>query len=168
MLSAAPEASFNPRLTSAARRTCSCAEHIAPRQYVSIRASLRQRGEPTFSSALGNTRAFQSAPHFGSEANRDNPVVPACVSYAVSIRASLRQRGEPLNFPAFPLFVNVSIRASLRQRGEPPYCAAGYPRAPCFNPRLTSAARRTRLTVQESAAGYPFQSAPHFGSEANR
>src|SRR6266498_602707 len=59
----------------------------------------------------------------------------------------------------------VSIRASLQQRGEPIQ-----QRAPIFstsfNPRLTSAARRTNELIHNLSC-VAFQSAPHFSSEAN-
>src|SRR6266508_6966214 len=61
---------FNPRLTSAARRT-----HL----------SISRRTNHT----------FQSAPHFSSEANVDSPYAIAS-GRVVSIRASLQQRGELL------------------------------------------------------------------------
>jgi len=85
---------------------------------------------------------FQSAPHFGSEANHC-PATRTRVGMDVSIRASLRQRGEP----------------TYRRRGLDLYVR--------FNPRLTSAARRTRLRTTDLIMPLMFQSAPHFGSEAN-
>src|SRR6266511_1555782 len=93
-------ASFNPRLTSAARRT----QNKAP--------------------LLVHPYRFQSAPHFSSEAN----LLLSIFAYPfqkVSIRASLQQRGEHV----------ISDRDTAESRG--------------FNPRLTSAARRTDL-VRES------------------
>src|SRR6266545_1330952 len=62
--------------------------------------------------------------------------------YEVSIRASLQQRGELDRVDHLPFLPVVSIRASLQQRGERLFerlipCFSG------FNPRLTSAARRT-------------------------
>src|SRR6266540_2611570 len=92
MLLPARHCSFNPRLTSAARRTR--AEVIlCIKISVSIRASLQQRGER----------------------NRLNRPVLASV---VSIRASLQQRGEQSENPPAPPAPSVSIRASLQQRGE--------------------------------------------------
>jgi len=61
---------FNPRLTSAARRTLYRGRLLWPSHEVSIRASLQQRGEPI--SPLGTDTGCR-----------------------VSIRASLQQRGEP-------------------------------------------------------------------------
>ena len=159
-------------------------------QVVSIRASLRQRGEPPFHFGESQAVTFQSAPHFGSEAN----LVRAGETKkdGVSIRASLRQRGEPYHvlkgdyvtvfqsaphfgseantypvrgktghseFQSAPHFGSeanpnppspspcttvVSIRASLRQRGEPTQEVDINLPPPRFNPRLTSAARRTQ------------------------
>src|SRR6266508_4369261 len=84
--------SFNPRLTSAARRTdWSVAKGRTC--LVSIRASLQQRGE--------------LRDHFAAK-------FYSCVS----IRASLQQRGELIeSLPS--VLIEVSIRASLQQRGEP-------------------------------------------------
>src|SRR6266542_388610 len=63
------EQGFNPRLTSAARRTQELGSRIAEFE-VSIRASLQQRGEQAGKSPLNfSSSAFQSAPHFSSEAN---------------------------------------------------------------------------------------------------
>src|SRR6266498_1279158 len=85
--------------------------------YVSIRASLQQRGEPIGDDGVGTYRMFQSAPHFSSEANA---------------------------FRTFGLLLSHG-----------------------FNPRLTSAARRTCHAVSFCVPLYAFQSAPHFSSEAN-
>jgi len=62
------EQGFNPRLTSAARRTQELGSRIAEFE-VSIRASLQQRGEPAQRTRSPSPTAFQSAPHFISEAN---------------------------------------------------------------------------------------------------
>jgi len=59
---------FNPRLTSAARRTLDHAPS-SNSVAVSIRASLRQRGELGTVNHRVSSSKFQSAPHFGSEAN---------------------------------------------------------------------------------------------------
>jgi len=107
---------FNPRLTSAARRTCLKKFRQDP-QSVSIRASLQQRGEQSQVSVKLWEDKFQSAPHFSSEAN------------AVKLIAKL---GDAI----------VSIRASLQQRGE-------------------------HFLSSQSQLSTAFQSAPHFSSEAN-
>src|SRR6266508_3366527 len=85
-------------------------------------------------------RMFQSAPHFSSEANIAVQSVMPC-SWWVSIRASLQQRGERVE------------PAESAERNS-------------FNPRLTSAARRTD-GAGRALFGRLFQSAPHFSSEAN-
>src|SRR6266508_2879299 len=86
----------------------------------------------------------------------------------VSIRASLQQRGEPVNTEEEKgQEVLVSIRASLQQRGELTRVhrfSFGWRH---FNPRLTSAARRTPDEKAIVSAWPVFQSAPHFSSEAN-
>jgi len=109
----------------------------------------------------------------------------------VSIHASLQQRGEHL-LPAVDLEVEgVSIHASLQQRGElkpvrayaigdetfqstPHFSSEANARRPAavnspdrsFNPRLTSAARRTFI-IDLITQALEFQSTPHFSSEAN-
>ncbi len=88
---------------------------------VSIRASLQQRGEPRKDKQI-ESHTFQSAPHFSSEANDFTYGYGAGESY-------------------------VSIRASLQQRGEPHDGTASAWRTRCFNPRLTSAARRTYYSI---------------------
>src|SRR6266545_3107155 len=107
---------FNPRLTSAARRTIfTCvamltnhvsiraslqqrgeqgrAPHVGGYYSVSIRASLQQRGEQTRLLLMHQPAGFQSAPHFSSEANA-NFGTTLKDEAGVSIRASLQQRGE--------------------------------------------------------------------------
>src|SRR6266536_2691982 len=108
---------FNPRLTSAARRTEEIGR-IAPEGDVSIRASLQQRGEPVLAAVANFLGRFQSAPHFSSEAN-------------------------------------VGLIEIEGRFGEG------------FNPRLTSAARRTLHWAMTKRFKFKFQSAPHFSSEAN-
>ncbi len=131
---------FNPRLTSAARRTSGLLRS-ADRQCVSIRASLQQRGERVDTWRL-------------------------VANINVSIRASLQQRGELRSprgrrrarcfnprltsaarrtdsYADYDLDVKVSIRASLQQRGERNPRNRFSPGMRSFNPRLTSAARRT-------------------------
>src|SRR6266540_3839635 len=108
---------------------------------VSIRASLQQRGE----------------------LYDDRPWVEVLI---VSIRASLQQRGEPPVMARNHVCRTVSIRASLQQRGEHSSLYANK-QVICFNPRLTSAARRTSAGAITAASCGSFQSAPHFSSEAN-
>src|SRR6266540_3323678 len=133
--------SFNPRRTSAARRT------------------------PVFGWVLLGAAMFQSAPHFSSEANL--PRQRYCRVYRVSIRASLQQRGERRNpryiyrslrvqsAPHFSSEANVGLIEIKGRFGEG------------FNPRLTSAARRTLHWAMTKRFKFKFQSAPHFSSEAN-
>src|SRR6266511_1648740 len=89
-----------------------------------------------------------------------------CNRLDVSIRASLQQRGELV----------ISFRFRIGVGGFNPRLTSAARRtfvrihrfSPMagFNPRLTSAARRTPLA---ECASFPsmFQSAPHFSSEAN-
>ncbi len=134
-------------------------------KWVSIRASLQQRGERAQVTATAVTAgAFQSAPHFSSEANALSP--PKAPSGIVSIRASLQQRGElmvqvaPCSDVCFnPRLTSAARRTSAWRRSSSSPC--------CFNPRLTSAARRTPRIFRRDLHWLLFQSAPHFSSEAN-
>ncbi len=110
---------------------------------VSIRASLQQRGEHPRDLWGDPEWWFQSAPHFSSEANVLTPKVRGPETF-VSIRASLQQRGELFSWSYISANSWVSIRASLQQRGERRRCSI-QSRKTRFNPRLTSAARRTRM-----------------------
>src|SRR6266540_1440874 len=109
--------------------------------YVSIRASLQQRGEPIGDDGVGTYRMFQSAPHFSSEAN------------------AFRTFGLLLSHGFNPRLTSAA-RRTLPTIAE----QILYRR---FNPRLTSAARRTCHAVSFCVPLYAFQSAPHFSSEAN-
>jgi len=108
--------SFNPRLTSAARRTnelihnLSCVAFQSAPHFSSEANPVVKRGRP-------RKVVFQSAPHFSSEAN-------IAVFHAVGVRYS---------FQSAPHF---SSEANDR------YVISSSP-IPSFNPRLTSAARRT-------------------------
>src|SRR6266498_71877 len=108
--------SFNPRLTSAARRTnelihnLSCVAFQSAPHFSSEANPVVKRGRP-------RKVAFQSAPHFSSEANHFS-IFDMSFHRWVSIRASLQQRGER-QLTAQVLWAKlVSIRASLQQRGE--------------------------------------------------
>src|SRR6266508_3949456 len=110
---------FNPRLTSAARRTLFDLFRLMLHK-VSIRASLQQRGELIC--------WIQSA-------NK----------YVVSIRASLQQRGERKSSCEFSPLSHVSIRASLQQRGELNgynlhACLTKFQSAPHFNSEANTVA----------------------------
>ena len=137
-----PMECFNPRLTSAARRTLQ------------------------FLRRLQLAAGFQSTPHLSSEANADmvrrkagrlcfNPRLTSAARrtsafqaaiqiFRVSIHASPQQRGEPPNESRHESqAARVSIHASPQQRGE----------------RGSVGADRNR--------GSEFQSTPHLSSEAN-
>src|SRR6266545_2842949 len=83
----------------------------------------------------------------------------------VSIRAPLQQRGEQksdgfiivkFKFQSAPHFSSeANVEREMRRKGPP-----------SFNPRLTSAARRTHQPFHIEF-NVMFQSAPHFSSEAN-
>src|SRR6266545_374383 len=107
---------------------------------VSIRASLQQRGELSGSAEKEINISFQSAPHFSSEANDRSGTA----------------EGADAAFQSAPHF---SSEANTREK-------IVLSRQLCFNPRLTSAARRTfhPLSILRKKE---FQSAPHFRSEAN-
>src|SRR6266542_4257828 len=178
---------FNPRLTSAARRTSGQASH---------QHALR----------------FQSTPHFSSEANsvfdswrhkskRFNPRLTSAARRTAErdgsgsadrcfnprlTSAARRTPGKWVNQKGFEMFQSTphfSSEANLsRMRVEL--------RRSSFNPRLTSAARRTTSTrrrqystsvsilaslqqrgelirIKASNPSITFQSTPHFSSEAN-
>src|SRR6266540_2392675 len=109
---------------------------------VSIRASLQQRGEPTDRNKFAyDLSSFN--PRLTSAARRTQWECREGDQHLVSIRASLQQRGEPPPLDGLAHHLTVSIRASLQQRGER-RAESGFPSGlSCFNPRLTSAARRT-------------------------
>src|SRR6266511_3183144 len=107
---------FNPRLTSAARRTIfTCVAML--QNHVSIRASLQQRGEQVVGLQVGAEAEFQSAPHFSSEANGVGlPTLADIIPFqsAPHFRSEANTNfGTTLKDEA-----GVSIRASLQQRGE--------------------------------------------------
>src|SRR6266508_3912418 len=83
---------FNPRLTSAARRT-DPARVAGALGVVSIRASLQQRGEPPYPAPLLRLQA-RFNPRLTSAARRTHLCSNTHAAYVVSIRASLQQRGE--------------------------------------------------------------------------
>src|SRR6266545_616458 len=139
-------------------------DHLPFLPVVSIRASLQQRGERLFERLIPCFSGFN--PRLTSAARRTPRSVCFTQTTSVSIRASLQQRGEraPRNQRSDSL--SVSIRASLQQRGEHS-CPSAVQGLLGFNPRLTSAARRTRQGLINSHPSNKFQSAPHFSSEAN-
>src|SRR6266542_3978769 len=137
---------------------------------VSIRASLQQRGERAAHASIISPEAVQSAPHFSSEANHYQPATyshlarfqsaPHFSSEANAYQVLfclLKERfqsaphfsseANPLTIRFKSRGIRVSIRASLQQRGErrSPEWARQIRKS--FNPRLTSAARRTVYAV---------------------
>src|SRR6266545_1209455 len=154
---------FNPRLTSAARRTFHPLSILRKKEFqsaphfsseaneglrvdflvdclVSIRASLQQRGEHSTCGGCETWGVFQSAPHFSSEANL--PAQTVAVSAARFQSAPHFSSEANASHEVRRRNAAVSIRASLQQRGE-----------------RRSGACRTLTSA--------FQSAPHFSSEAN-
>jgi len=161
---------FNPRLTSAARRTfisvsaCAChgvSIHASPQRRgeralalyffvgraVSIHASPQRRGERVISSAYNVSKEFQSTPHLSGEAN--------CPSYQLHLLSSLFQSTPHLSGEAnshfgpeahFVLRFNPRLTSAARRTaGRKPRAAS----SKSFNPRLTSAARRTAFVLSQ-------------------
>src|SRR6266542_934351 len=108
---------FNPLLTSAARRTSN-------------------------SGRFGSVLMFQSTPHPSGKANISSK---ALVRYemVVSIHASPQRQGEQIRQVLYKRNILVSIHASPQRQGELRNNIALHLFSECFNPRLTSAARRT-------------------------
>src|SRR6266540_2664564 len=109
---------------------------------------------------------FQSAPHFSSEANAYQ-VLFCLLKERFQSAPHFSSEANPLTIRFKSRGIRVSIRASLQQRGErrSPEWARQIRKS--FNPRLTSAARRT-FRSSNPILIFRFQSAPHFSSEANR
>src|SRR6266540_441324 len=158
--------SFNPRLTSAARRT------------------------PVFGWVLLGAAMFKSAPHFSSEANSFESWRAVLVECFNPRLTSAARRTLPISIsPETWDRFNPRLTSAARRT----WLARSKSRAAStrFNPRLTSAARRTsvgrcgqflgavsiRASLQQRGERRPhrnrgplwrrFQSAPHFSSEAN-
>src|SRR6266540_2107849 len=137
---------------------------------------------------MNTLNAFQSAPHFSSEANdlhlrcdaHESCFNPRLTSAARRTR-TLAQNLKTLRFQSAPHFsseanqsqlsrkcqTNVSIRASLQQRGEQVVglqvgAEAEFQSAPHFSSEANGVGLPTLADI------IPFQSAPHFSSEANR
>src|SRR6266511_693742 len=130
---------FNPRLTSAARRTFVRIHRFSPMAGFNPRLTSAARRTP-LAECASFPSIFHTAPHYSSEENQAGELYRNMV---VSIRASLQQRGERIITDLYPSIFRVSIRASLQQRGEPWTKSFPSKKRKCFNPRLTSAARRT-------------------------
>src|SRR6266508_3765414 len=62
----------------------------------------------------------------------------------------------------------VSIHASPQRQGERHKSNQGYESGRSFNPRLTSAARRTTGDTHRLSLTRTFQSTPHLSGKANR
>src|SRR6266540_4180276 len=156
--------SFNPRLTSAARRPKPPNNRVNDDE-VSIRASLQQRGEPGARQHFYWSTRFQSAPHFSSEANSiDLWFTSSNVTFQsaphFSSEANATDRREVFLATCF----NPRLTSAARRTHSMSFlfnCQRS------FNPRLTSAARRTPNPLHLSNCPEEFQSAPHFRSEAN-
>src|SRR6266542_4127647 len=101
--------------------------------------SAARRTSFTFRACLVSV-TFQSAPHFSSEANaQDGKGIAPHTKFQSAPHFSSEANAPGSNGSAYPI---------------------------CFNPRLTSAARRT-YSPWLSRSRSTFQSAPHFSSEAN-
>src|SRR6266542_1991663 len=113
---------------------------------VSIRASLQQRGELIGSPKKQTNISFQSAPHFSSEANHPRWMgLPAILQFQsaphFSSEANDRSGTAEGADAAFQSAPHFSSEANTREK-------IVLSRQLCFNPRLTSAARRTHLSVK--------------------
>src|SRR6266508_3832233 len=108
---------------------------------------------------------FQSAPHFSSEANLVFVWVNS-IRHEISIRASLQQRGEPgllRSNPQIRYGFNPRLTSAARRTAN----QLGSPCViECFNPRLTSAARRTLREAARKAEHLSFN--PSLTSAARR
>src|SRR6266511_3440544 len=110
---------------------------------------------------------FQSAPHFSSEANASDKHFPGDLgpfqsaphfSSEANLARQIKIEGGFDAFQSAPHFsseANVGLIEIEGRFGEG------------FNPRLTSAARRTLHWAMTKRFKFKFQSAPHFSSEAN-
>src|SRR6266511_1903845 len=157
--------SFNPRLTSAARRTK--LENPNGASAKAFQSAPHFSSEANFGVSMDQEMerySFQSAPHFSSEAN--SPRGPARKEYNVSILASLQQRGEQLHSLSDQAAIVVSIRASLQQRGERNIWGLIFS-SPSVSIRASLHQRGERCGPSSAPYRFEFQSAPHFSSEAN-
>ena len=118
---------------------------------------------PALKRLQSHTSKFQSAPHFSSEAN----LMLGNLGPSSVFQSAPHFSSEANDLEANPTHSpRVSIRASLQQRGER-FIAQMRTLKKGFNPRLTSAARRTCSARAWVLKNKVFQSAPHFSSEAN-
>src|SRR5262249_20069326 len=135
-----PGIRFNPRLTSAARRTINPVEslHIDD---VSIHASRQPRGEPLaegqFPEELNVSIHASRQP--GGELSRAEWRLQ---TISVSIHASRKPRGERGRERGISTVVAFQSTPHVSREANAPRNKVS-PSQRCFNPRLTSAARRT-------------------------
>jgi len=160
------DGSFNPRLTSAARRTrtsgfgfnvalfqstphFSSEANKAPRSQG--QRPLMFQSTPHFSSEANSISAvvavappaFQSTPHFSSEANTSEDRA-GFTGDGFQSTPHFSSEANKVTSCHLPCSTCVSIHASLQQRGEPILDTCRNLNFKGFNPRLTSAARRTQ------------------------
>jgi len=109
-------AGFNPRLTSAARRTGTGYAPLALLN-VSIHASPQRQGERRPSDRRALITEFQSTPHLSGKANRGR--AHGSPRMAVSIHASPQRQGERAPSATQVAWKFVSIHASPQRQGEP-------------------------------------------------
>src|SRR6266542_1784329 len=153
--------------------------------HLSGKANLLQFLKPFYERNL-----FQSTPHLSGKANFE--IGKIRVGFDVSIHASPQRQGEQIRQVLYKRNILVSIHASPQRQGElrnnialhlfsecfnPRLTSAARrtlcrgadrPLPACFNPRLTSAARRTRQMVLDGIITAEFQSTPHLSGKANK
>src|SRR6266540_2260770 len=131
---------------------------------VSIRASLQQRGEPGARQHFYWSTRFQSAPHFSSEANSiDLWFTSSNVTFQSAPHFSSEANATDRREVFLATCFNPRLTSAARRTHSMSFlfnCQRS------FNPRLTSAARRTNCRHRQRRI-LEFQSAPHFSSEAN-
>src|SRR6266540_207086 len=126
---------------------------------VSIHASPQRQGERDFMIFLPHVSAFQSTPHLSGKANNFFKQHGA-YSFLVSIHASPQRQGERHHFPARLLAEGFNPRLTSAAR-RTSALFGGRVTASSFNPRLTSAARRTsRAGITGSQEGVSIHASP--------
>src|SRR6266508_4109486 len=108
---------------------------------VSIHASPQRQGELRRQLHGFVIAMFQSTPHLSGKANSLSGRAP--IPPEVSIHASPQRQGERRNIVRLLQVKLVSIHASPQRQGEPQNDGQNREQLLRFNPRLTSAARRT-------------------------
>src|SRR6266540_2661844 len=180
---------FNPRLTSAARRTSKSGRFGSVLMFQST-PHLSGKANKFAKCSIRGIFLFQSTPHLSGKANSE--IILHCISSQnVSIHASPQRQGEHYAEMQIGRFQRVSIHASPQRQGElVKWCWMELSRLSfnprltsaarrtnensrvrmeriCFNPRLTSAARRTRRLQLKMSNLFKFQSTPHLSGKAN-